>query len=254
MKRTIYLIVLSVITCICIVVGLVIHSGYGWNVDLFSLTSAGKNIHMTKTVDPYKNILLDLDTIDIHLHQGDAFEVTYTGPENRKPKIHVENNTLYVQDTHKVGFVFNIGIHSNANIDITVPKDIRLGKVQLQSDVSDFLLSDLTIQKFTSSVDTGDLTLKNTEIEEAKISSDTGDMNLDGVKLQKATLSTDTGDITINCLGDKKDFSMDLSTDVGDISVNHKEYDDNYHYDSDGNNYLNVNTDTGDIQVDFHHS
>lgn len=252
MKRSIYLIALSIVTCICIVAGLMIHYADGWSVNAFSFTSSTKKVNVVKTFDSFQNISVNLDTIDLRIKQGEKFKVSYNGAENRKPKIYMENNTLYVKDNRK--WVFNIigfGFHNQDTVQITVPKNTELGKVTLQSDVSDFSLSDLSIQRLIANVDTGDMDMKNASIKDAKLESDTGDQILDQVTLQNAILQTDTGSIKMNCIGEKSDYAMNFSTDVGDITVNGKEYDHNYNNDSDGNYMIQAQTDTGDVDVNF---
>lgn len=254
MKRTIYLVALCVVTCICVIVGIVIHTGYEWNdVRLFSGSSKDRAVvNTTKSLQSFKNISASTDTTDISIQEGDTYQIKYVGPKDRKPKMYVENDTLYVEKNHNMEFfVFNFGMNQNDSVEITVPKDTDFEKVDLNGNVSDFFLSDVSIEKFRSNVDTGDIHVEDSKIADSKIETDTGDIKFEAVDMQDATLSTDTGDISIRSLGSKDDFNMDFSTDVGDILVNGKEYNDTYRKHVDTNRTIHASTDTGDVEIDF---
>jgi len=202
MKRSIYLAVLAVLTCVCILVGLIVHTGWNLNEQSFQLSTDDTKISEAKKVSPFSNIQLEAGTMDVSIKEGDDYQIAYTTPKDRKPEYSVKNNTLTVkQDSHHFFSVLNFGFHASNKVIITVPKDTSLDNVDLTNNVGDVLLDKINTKAFSCSMDTGDVTVRDSI-------TDVGDVAVDK-KEYSHNFNYDTDGI----------YEIKSDSDVGDVNV-----------------------------------
>ncbi|MBE5925313.1 MAG: DUF4097 domain-containing protein [Lachnospiraceae bacterium] len=255
MKRTGYLIVLSLITIVCVVLGSIKHFG-GIKLGMpFALFGGGEKIGTivvkgddgsvsgnTISLDEFNEMKIDLNVMDLTIETGDEACIHYEcNKKNLVPSIDVEDGKLIIKQP-KMKNIFNIG-RVKCKMTITVPKDKDMKDVVITTDTGDVKIADLTGESLSLDTDTGDIKLNKCDFASSKIDGDTGDMKYESCNLGDCEISNDTGDVSLinsdfagesgslnidNDTGDVRIegcrdlglFVTDLSTDIGDIEVN----------------------------------
>ena len=105
MKRTIYLVLITLATIACIVGGMLYHSGgfSGLKPDF-----SGKTETIFQESGAVSEIRLDSEVMDVKFYTGDSLEIAYGGNEKLKPEISFENGVLSITQRGKAGRTFNI--------------------------------------------------------------------------------------------------------------------------------------------------
>ena len=131
MKRTIYLLVISVIAIAAIIAGVSIHGG------AFGLIINGNSIdgiEDTIVLDDFDSIEFDTDVADISIKEGTDYKIHYRCTKNMIPEWQVADKKLKVINKKKE---ILFGVNNNCRIEITVPRGSKLTLVNIQNDVGD---------------------------------------------------------------------------------------------------------------------
>ena len=223
-KRTWYLTLLTIITVICIAIGLLVHvvlPAGNWlsdmSDDLDDVNDSesflpGSTVY--EEVAAFSNIHLEMEVSDISIAYGDTYAISYkTNKENLLPQYEVKNETLYIsQKTKKVHGLTN---NADCTCKITVPKDAVLKLIDGTIDVGDFTME--------------------------RLGTDT------------LNISSSVGDIDVETPSPLDSYKMDLSCDIGEIEINDRSFRSHYKQDAAAANTqtLTVTSDTGDISIEY---
>ena len=86
MTKNIYLTILTLITCLCIVIGC-------WRY-IFSADKNNDSITDTQSVDAFHTLMADTNVMDVIVTTGDTYSVSYTCKSNLTPEIIQKNDKL----------------------------------------------------------------------------------------------------------------------------------------------------------------
>ena len=230
MKKTTYLIVISVITIVCVIAGSIYHFGdfeLGWGfpwgfpwgaVKETKVTSVetddGKVTADTVDLDEFSNIDIDLRIMDVIIEQGDSYSISYECSKKKfVPVIIVADDVLSVHQRHdKLGW--NTG-NAKCVMTITVPEK-KFEEVKVSNDTGDISIINISGKTFTISADTGDVAMTGTDGQSLELYVDTGDLEIAECTFTKTQISEDTGDVKLN----NSDFGDTVITaDTGDIKI-----------------------------------
>lgn len=237
-----------------------------------SITTGSKSVKLYQgSLDSeFHTLTLDVDVADIVIEPGDAFLVKYA--LCHEPVVEEQDGALTIRekaDDHWWdGLQFNSDNHPF--VMITVPAGTELNGLDVEVDVGDIKVLDLTAGALELDSDVGDLTVQNVKaLFTAALSSDVGNIDCTAVTVGgSVSLSTDTGDIraeigapmvqadsdvgnvTLALPGTAADWSMTLETDTGDVTVDG--HDQGNRCETSGTQYvLGAKTDGGDVEVTF---
>ena len=205
-----YLTLLTVVTVICIIIGCVLHLGFGF----FSWGTKKMTNDETAT-ESFKDISLELDTGGVKIEKGTGFSVSYSYPSNALPEIKVSDGKLVVKQKMK-----NINPKNmECYLTITVPEGEVLGSVDGDLDVCSFEIHGISFDKSSEiniTTDVGSIEFTDCTFGDLKLDADVGNIILDACTFKKLTANGDVGDIEINkCTFD----SAGCKTDTGSINV-----------------------------------
>ena len=134
-------------------------------------------------------------------YNGDKFLAELTeevsgSKETNLPQMYVEqkDNKVRIFFVAKKKIKFSFISTGKINLNIKVPENYR-GKINLESNVQDILIENLTIGTLHAKNDNGNLILNNVEADELVASSSSGNIDLDNIKAQKAEIFSSTGNI-----------------------------------------------------------
>lgn len=261
-KRTWYLTLLTIITVICIAIGLLVHvvlPAGNWLSDMSDDLDdvndsesflSGSTVY--EEVAAFSNIHLEMEVSDISIAYGDTYAISYkTNKENLLPQYEVKNETLYIsQKTKKVHGLTN---NADCTCKITVPKDAVLKLIDGTINVGDFTMERLGTDTLNISSSVGDIDISDNLFTTITLQSDVGDISLENVTFQAAALSSDVGDIDVETPSPLDSYKMDLSCDIGEIEINDRSFRSHYKQDAAAANAqtLTVTSDTGDISIEY---
>lgn len=257
MKKTTYLVVISIITIICVIFGSIVHVGgisFGWGFpwgfpwgavkgDKAKVTSIemddGSVTADTVSLDDFTSLEMDLRIMDVTIEQGDTYGIRYEC-SNKKfvPSIAVNDNVLVVKQSRD-RFGWNT-VNAKCKMTLTIPEGRTLEEVKLDSDVGDVKLNDIAGKSLVLDVDTGDLDLSGCTFEQSDLTGDTGDITLSDSNMGDMVIDNDTGDIKLTGGGFE---SAEISGNTGDIHLVDCDF---------GSALGNVKltSDTGDVKVE----
>ncbi|MGN0437255.1 MAG: DUF4097 family beta strand repeat-containing protein [Lachnospiraceae bacterium] len=211
MKKAIYLIIISMITCVCIGLGVSRHM-----LGLFSFnigTSGTKTVSGSEKLEEFSGINIDVDVADVNIVIGENYSISYEGSKSLEPVINVANGNLTVKQK-------SVKINTDANlkckITVTVPVDIKLDDVSVSVDAGKINVQDLTIRDLVMEADAGNLKLTNCVIGRGNIDVDAGDIDINDSTIEKSEVSADAGNIKM----DNIEFdSIEVKANMGNIRM-----------------------------------
>lgn len=269
MKKVIYIVTITVITCICIVIGLLYHVlGFSFDDGMFhSEKTASEKLTNSVETDTFTKIDLDISMGELEIIEGDVYAVSYHGKEKLAPEVSVENGVLRIYQKRKIAVLFNNGTENK--VTITIPSDAKLQNVGLLVDAGNICIDGFTIQNLQTELNAGNLEMDNCIIEHAEIDVDAGNVDVGNSTITQGDLSTDAGNISGKTLTFDRlevssdmgnidmdlplsydEYSFDLEVDLGNITINGEDYRSGFAKDGiKGHNRLEAECNMGNIDI-----
>ena len=238
MKKKVYVLIISLITIACIIIGSTHHIGGFMDGGFNFFGGKTKNIAEDVEIGEFSSMDIESNIMDIEIHKGDSFKCHYEcNKEKLVSKVSIDNGVLKVTQKNSGGWSF-FGSNNKCKITITVPDGKSLAGVKIKTDVGDLNMSDIVTEKFDLESDTGDAIIKNSNLGGTKIDTDTGDITVSGSVMADVKLICDTGDVKTT---DTTMAGIDIDSDTGDISIKGGIKVATYN--------VSISTDTGDIFI-----
>lgn len=220
--RTTYLIILTIVTIICIIIG-IIWRLQGHYHGVLREDDLKKTDKMTElSFDGFDSVNLELSVGDMDIVYGDGYQVLYNYPEKLKPQVKVKGDTLVVTQKTKSDFNFigfdNLSSFSDLDYDliITIPKDAKLKDVFLSLDMGAVSLEDMEMNNLTIEADMGNVELSNSSCTNITANADMGNIEMENVTFMTAECDADMGSIEIL----NSDFQFaECDADMGSIEI-----------------------------------
>ena len=247
MKKTIFLVVLCVITVFCIVFGTARHMHGNFKLSNIPSIHFGDDDYEDDEYADDKHdasekkgviseVLADFSSIRIHsavmevkIEDGEQFKIegNYTR-DWLKPNYSVKNGQLEItQHKKKNGFT---GGNNNCRIVITMPSNTKLSDVDIDSNV-------------------GDIRLRKFAADNIDIDVNVGEVSVRDVAFNKIEVNTNVGEVTVDPDDKLDDYDISLSADVGEVRVDGRGFKRSYNQRGKGNKKIKIDTNVGEINV-----
>lgn len=248
--RNTYLIILTIVTCICVFAGLMFHL-YNWS-KWFDWSPYGDSVESKDVIEAEESAVMEpFDSIDISMYVGDVrivygdeYNVTTNGfTAKLMPKYSIDNrHTLVIKQ--KEGLRWRFGWHNFNNnlacqLIVTVPRgtelktiacelnmgnleiaSVKAASVALDADMGSIELQGVDFATLAVEANMGSISAKNSKITTAAYEADMGSIELEG-SFNAVTAECSMGAIEIRC-NNINDVKLDLDCDMGDIELNGK--------------------------------
>ncbi len=244
-NRTVYFVVLGVVTGICVMVG-----AFMWGTrmgrKIVSEIKVIKDIRPINdenlvqsdmNLDAFSSIDIDADLMNLVITSGDDFSISYDGSDKLRPSFEVDDGKLIIKQTGEVTFLIPTEVTFSAKVNVTVPRDTQLDEVGVVLDLGDIRMFDLSMNELDMKASLGNVNLSNVVVAKtADLELNLGDLDVENCTINEADVKMDLGDtdvkatigkLTVKCdLGDIKvspinqDAKLDLKCDLGDVTVN----------------------------------
>ncbi len=255
-----------------------------------------KIIEGEETFDSFSNIDLNMDYSDVKIIEGDKYSIRYRIYECENLVCKVENDTLIFHqktkstvDNFQFSTVWDSEKDDNIYVEITVPKDTKISKLDVVSDYGDLdisipqvdktnfdfdygdlkmagvtgtnlvmnvnygdiFISDSEIDDISIESDYGDYTQTNSTSKKMSIDMDYGDINVSKTRIDSIEIQTNYGDTDINLIGEEADYDFDLKLDYGEIKLSGKEFEEKYKTSNGKDKTIVIDSDSGDVDISF---
>ncbi len=260
--KKLYLICLTIVTCICVIAGTAIHfyaintnTAGSWNV-----TYDGRDNAVVDTaVNAFSAIELDVSAADVSITSGSDYRVK----SNLDLTYEVKSDILVISDPKESNLIQTKSYY----IEITVPEEtaleevnlsinsgeLELGNLQIQNLVTELNsgnteIRDSSVETLTVSENAGDIEIQDTDCVSMTVSSSTGDVDISGCDFESLAAETQTGEIEVDVTPDRQ-YAVELRSANGEIEVNGATYRQTFSSGA-GNPYvIDLQTTTGDIEL-----
>lgn len=272
MKKGIYLALLTLVTCGCILAGTVFRNGIFdhnfWEYHYEeNIKTEYDQCDSESTLDSFNKIDIDCDVMDIQIRKGNSYSYSYKCTEKMEPEVSVNNGKLTVtqRDRRKI----HTG-NTRCDLYITVPADAKISYASVHTDVGEIEVENVNMEESVLTSDVGDITVKSSDFATTEIRTNVGDVFVKNSSITKMNLKSDTGnvevedstfegldirasvgDVDVKSNKDLEKYSMDLSTNVGEVEINGRNYKRSYNKEGTEKYYVNISGNIGDVELDY---
>ena len=244
MKRTLYLITITVITLLCIAVGIFKRNTYTEQSNGY--WQRGENEQMSKQLSEFNSIEADVDVVNLTIKEGDEYAINCNYSENCKVTYSNENQILKIEQQSR-----HLGNNNHASVIITIPKEAILENINLTNDVGDIKLIKISSKNLTYTGDVGNLKVESSNLEVVVAKSDIGDIEFDNIQFQQMAIENDIGDVEVESTTQLNDYYVSLETSLGEVEVNGKDYGRKYNNNNSSDKSLKIKGSTGDVELKY---
>ncbi|MBR2736445.1 MAG: DUF4097 family beta strand repeat protein [Firmicutes bacterium] len=282
MKKNIYLVIITIVTILLILVGVIWNLGPLFDISLpwdrteRSGSDGEKNSEAVTQVweeselGECSSIRISFDAADVILEKGDQCSIRYKGKQKLLPTVKAENGNWIIEQ--KVKNHISFGIHNlrDNQLVITLPegmipqsvevkgdagdinfRDIPLQRVRFETDAGDIDLERVEIQDLEIDTDAGDIDIVDSNIVNGRITADAGDLKMTGSSFTNLTGELDAGDVHIESPVALDDADLDLKVDLGDLRVNKQDHGNSYQQQGTSGIHLDMSVDMGDVKISW---
>ena len=239
MKKTIFLIILGVVTVGCIIYGTVYHIGGGFrnlgrgsglslHFDFDTDEETNDEHNLNQKLQAFSKIKIDSAVMEIRIEEGNDFYISSNWNRDwLRPELSVNNGVLNViQKSNRK----NKAGTNNCRVTITVPADTKLGDIDIDSNV-------------------GEIKLRKLEAEDVSINLNVGEISLRDVNFDNVSIDNNVGEVSIYTDASLDDYDISLSTDVGDVNVEGNRFKHSYNHKGNSRNQIKIDTNVGEINL-----
>ena len=209
-----------------------------WIIFDFSFFNSSENSYINVTVPDDTTVKL----VDIKSSTADI----KIGSLNIDGSISTSTGDIRLDDNKMGNMVFTVSTG-----DITI-HNCDIESLETKSSTGEVKIEKCVIAgNYISKTSTGDVSVTDSELGRLTLNGSTSDVTVTSSSIANIKLETSTGDIKLGLLGKEDDYSTEIHTSTGDIKINGEEYEKKYKKVSAGIDSININTSTGDVDIDF---
>lgn len=228
-------------------------------------------------VEDFSAVDVECDMGDVEFIEGEKF-IVETSYEKKleAPGVEVKNGTLYVTPQKNRRWWFDLGIfgkpsYEDTTIKIYYPKGTVFKNVKVETNMGDAKLSGLQAERVDIVSDYGDLELngltadflrleasmgnaagREMQTKGADIQCDMGEVELAGAFAGTTKIRCDMGSCELDTHLDKNSYAIHTEVDMGECTIDGEEVGDTHTVvNAEAKNKLNVESDSGDIEINF---
>jgi len=232
--KKVYISVLGLITCICMILGLYLNCGFlrknhkkdiakdNWHVEDYE-----DGDEFAANLAEFDSIELDAKIMGVTVTTGNGYAISADYTRKRlKPIYEINNGVLTIkQEAPKVHRGNN-----RCEVEITVPRFTKLSKIDVDVDI-------------------GEVEVSGFDCTEIKINTDVGEVNLKDMDFDFADIETNVGEVDIKLQSSVNDYEIIAETDIGEIMVGGVSQRRKYSQKGNSSKRIKVETDIGEVNI-----
>ena len=250
MKKTIFLIILGIVTVGCIIYGTVYHVGGGFrhlkhsgifvsddgnedgkfsfHFDFDTDEETNNEHNLNQKLEAFSKIKIDSSIMEIRIEEGKDFYISSNWNRDwLRPEVSVNNGVLNViQKSNRK----NKAGTNNCRLTLTVPAGSKFEFLKINSNV-------------------GEIKIRKIDAEDIDIDLNVGEISLRDVNFENVTIDNNVGEVSLYTDASLDDYDISLSTDVGDVNVEGNRFKHSYNHKGNSRNQIKIDTNVGEINV-----
>lgn len=209
-------------------------------------------VDIDKDLKPFENIELNAETSDIRIIPSDDFKIDIVYDKNEsKIEYEINDNTLILNQANIKKNTKTNG-NDKEHIKIYVKEDRILQNVDIDSNVANIKLKDLSVNNLSLNCNVGNIIIKDSIIENSlEAKSDVGNIEINGKLYGEVNIESKLGNIELKIDDKEENYDYSIKNKLGVLSVNGEHHPRELNKINNGKNNLTVECKTGDIDVDF---
>lgn len=223
-KRNLYFLIIGIITVTCIIAGSVYHLN-----KISNYLKDNDEIEYSEEIElnDFNNISIDGKVLKVVIKSGDSFNYEIDCTKERLiPSVSISKNILEIKQD-------NIGhIHSNNNckITITIPRDKILGDIDIDVNVGEIEISDISAN-------------------DVDIENNVGEIKIKDVTFEKLEADSNVGEISLYGVNDLSNYNLSFNSNIGPIKVGNNKFKGSYTNTVNSLKEITLSTNVGNINV-----
>ena len=250
MKKTIFLIILGIVTVGCIIYGTVYHVGGGFrhlkhsgifvtddgnedgkfsfHFDFDTDEETNNEHNLNQKLEAFSKIKIDSAIMEIRIEEGKDFYISSNWNRDwLRPEVSVEHGELKVSQKssrkNKAGT-------NNCRLTLTVPAGSKIEFLKINSNV-------------------GEIKIRKIDAEDIDIDLNVGEISLRDINFENVKVDNNVGEVSLYTDASLDDYDISLSTDVGDVNVEGNRFKHSYNHKGNSRNQIKIDTNVGEINV-----
>lgn len=261
MGKKIYLTTIWIITLFCIMIGCNRYSySFSWgfwgeetykdvedfdtSVERKTKENGEKGTH--KYEQTFTNLIIDCDTADITIKDGDEFSCKYkvsSGAEYALDWKPDNEGTAYITQT-----IDKLKSSKESSFVITIPSHVRLSNITIENAVGDTKINGIAVDNVSIISDVGDVEMKKSDVGNVTVEAHTGDVECKHTVFVNFTATCDVGDCKVEDVN-VNNYNLDLSTGVGEVEIDDTKQSSSYVLDNKLSQNINITCNVGDVEI-----
>ncbi len=231
-------------------------------------TEQGDQVCISGELEPFESIVVEgvSDNVTITAAGGE-FWLDINHDKKEIMDCNVQDGTLYIHGD--MDGMVNLG-YKGGEVNITVPWGINLYQVQVDTDLGNIYMADVSAEDVELDADLGDITVSGGEFGALDCDSNLGDVSVLSVTADSLKCYCDTGNVTATefvareteleadlgnveaiAVGARSDYSLELEVDLGKLKVDGQKMGSPYVTTGTYSFSLKAEADVGNVTVDF---
>lgn len=231
-------------------------------------TEQGDQVCISGELEPFESIVVEgvSDNVTITAAGGE-FWLDINHDKKEIMDCNVQDGTLYIHGD--MDGMVNLG-YKGGEVNITVPWGINLYQVQVDTDLGNIYMVDVSAEDVELDADLGDITVSGGEFGALDCDSNLGDVSILSVTADSLKCYCDTGNVTATefvareteleadlgnveaiAVGARSDYSLELEVDLGKLKVDGQKMGSPYVTTGTYSFSLKAEADVGNVTVDF---
>lgn len=182
-------------------------------------------------LEEFDTLELDIDLGDIEIKNGKEFAIEYALYETVHYSVKNRKLTVDTKDNALINLNFGFGKKTeDTYITVYVPRDIELEIKEINADMGNVTISDMSLKNVNIDADMGNINLKNVSLNKFYADADMGDIIFEGRATDKIEADADMGTIKIKGY---LECDITANADMEDIDIYSYYNAENYQYEID---------------------
>lgn len=247
--RNTVLIVATVVTVLCVILGLFINSDnferFLKNKDNQRLSFGGKSYAYEESFDgDITDIVINLDMASVEIKEGNENKLSIDANKAVTPIYSFENGTLTLSAKEAI----KITPFGKNPPDIVITVDGDIDSFDAQIDMGSIEISGVEIKDCNVAVDMGEIEASDSKIENVSAKVDLGNIEFDKVDFLSGALECRAGDIEVSLPFGTDEYSLDISVELGNIEMGDDDMGTRFQS-SNGMRSLSATVDMGSVEI-----
>jgi DUF4097 and DUF4098 domain-containing protein YvlB len=268
MKKNIYLAILTIVTMVCMIVGIFSHVFGGFfGKNTFLQNSTGGQADWNAALDSFQTIRMNLAAANVVLERGDDFSIAYTGAEELVPDYSVDGDVLKITNEKNNKKIYSV---RDCTLTVTVPEGADLAELNARINAGEIQIRGINAENLDVEIDAGnvevsdgsytyvsmDVDAGNVTVDNCTVTNTSAEVNMGNIEFKNCTFDvmdafSDMGNIEIESSKPLDGYKVRMSADLGNVTVNGKSYSGGYNADGDSERYVELSVDLGNVELTY---